>query len=269
MDIPRFLAIRRNDIFSPNSVQKDRMILQAVCQRLQDRLLLDSDIEMIDESEFAGHPVEASCYITMARSDEALTALHDMERKGRRAINCAESVRSCQRSVLDRMMREHHISMPETDGVHGYWLKRGDASAQSKADVVFCNDHEQLEMAQREFENRGIHDMVVSAHVPGDLLKFYGVGTRMFRVFYPNDDGISKFGDEERNGKAHHYDYDAEALRAEVEKVALLTGTEVYGGDAIVAEDGRFYIIDFNDWPSFSRCLEEATLAIAEQILNT
>ncbi|MFS6554926.1 hypothetical protein VPJ68_05445, partial [Parabacteroides distasonis] len=40
----------------------------------------------------------------------------------------------------------------------------------------------------------------------------------------------------------------------------------MYGGDAIVTADGNFVIIDFNDWPSFSRCRDEAAEAIAEYV---
>ena len=51
--------------------------------------------------------------------------------------------------------------------------------------------------------------------------------------------------------------------QSEVERLAQLVGIEVYGGDAIIDSEGRFYIIDFNDWPSFSRCRDEAAEAIA------
>ena len=43
-------------------------------------------------------------------------------------------------------------------------------------------------------------------------------------------------------------------------------GLDVYGGDCIVREDGTFCIIDLNDWPSFSRCREEAAKAIAGKV---
>ena len=32
----------------------------------------------------------------------------------------------------------------------------------------------------------------------------------------------------------------------------------VYGGDCVVSSSGEIRIIDFNDWPSFARCREEA-----------
>ena len=69
-----------------------------------------------------------------------------------------------------------------------------------------------------------------------------------------------------RNGAARHYPFDAEALHKEVAMVARYMNIQVYGGDAIVREDGSFCIIDFNDWPSFSRCANEAAEAIAKII---
>jgi len=147
------------------------------------------------------------------------------------------------------------------------WLKRGDACAQSKDDVVFCRDGQELEAAMRRFANRGITDWVVSGHVEGDLVKFYGVrGTGFFRHFYPTDDHETKFNDEQHNGTARHYAFDAPEMHAEVERLAAIVGIDVYGGDAIVSNDGTFFIIDFNDWPSFSRCREEAAGAIASLI---
>ena len=47
---------------------------------------------------------------------------------------------------------------------------------------------------------------------------------------------------------------------------AFTSGDIIYGGDAVVRRDGSFCMIDFNDWPSFSRCREEAALAIACRI---
>ncbi|MBM6992183.1 MAG: hypothetical protein I3J02_02820 [Prevotella sp.] len=267
MALKKFLAIRRDDCFSPNSIEKDRDILQSVCKWLEQEAALDEKIIMVDEAEFANHPVEAECYVSMARSEDALQILASLERQGRRVVNSPVGVMRCQRSVLDELMREHHFHMPPVSGKYGFWLKRGDASAQSKGDVVFCQNSEALEKAEEAFNERGINEWVVSAHIPGDLVKFYGVGDRMFRYFYPNDDGISKFGDEEHNGKAHHYPFDHEALRREIIRLANLTGVSVYGGDVIISEDGRSFIIDFNDWPSFSRCKDEAAEAIARQIM--
>ena len=143
----------------------------------------------------------------------------------------------------------------------------GDAAAQSKGDVQFAATKAELEQKIEEFKARGITEYTVSAHVPGDLVKFYGVaGTGFFRYYYPTDDGDTKFGDEQRNGAARHYPFMIETLQGCAEQLAKAVGISVYGGDCIVDEKGAYSIIDFNDWPSFSRCREEASEAIASLI---
>jgi hypothetical protein len=261
------IALRRDDIYSPNLVEKDRLILQDVCKELAQKLE-GADIYWADEAEWSQNPIEADLFVSMARSPEALGQLAKMEQKGCKAVNGAQAVMNCQRSKLDRLMRREHIAMPPLKGTHGYWLKRGDAAAQSKNDIRYCADEQQLNDAIEEFRRRGIVDMVTSAHVVGDLVKFYGVGHRMFRLFYPTDDGISKFGDEARNGEAHHYAFSEDGLRAEVQRLADLTGVVLYGGDAIIDPQGHYSIIDFNDWPSFSRCREDAARQGAEEIIE-
>jgi hypothetical protein len=261
------IAVRRAPRFSPNSVDRDDAILHAVCDELKQRLSLTAPIPVIDEDDFAKAPAKAKVYVTMARSEAALQALTRKTEAGALCINSAMGVRQCQRVLLTELMRYHHIPMPAEEGKNGTWLKRGDAAAQSKGDVVFCPDHEALLKAIIGFTKRGINEYVTSAHVEGDLVKFYGVGRRFFRYYYPTDDGFSKFGDEQRNGTAQHYPFDEDALRKDAFRLAEITGVTAYGGDAIVDERGQYFFIDFNDWPSFSRCREEAARAIAEEII--
>ena len=267
----KLIAVRRDDRFSPNSVEKDRLILEAACNnvcRQFEQQGVPCALRWVDEAELTPAD-EADLYLSMARLPEALQVLEGFEQQGRRVVNSARGVMNCQRSVLEKLMRENKLPAPlayaEGQGEESpCWLKRGDAAAQSKADVVFCQDADALQKALADFKARGISDYVVSRHVEGDVVKFYGVSDTFFRYFYPTDDGLTKFGDEtQHNGPSHHYAFDAQALQSEVERLARLVGIEVYGGDAIIDSEGRFYIIDFNDWPSFSRCRDEAAEAIA------
>ena len=218
----KIVAIARDKRFSPHSVEKDRAILQAVAEGLQQPVVWTDEAQVQTE----GLP-PADLYLTMARSTAVLQQLSEAEKAGKRVVNAAESVAQCVRSVLHRALQAHAIPLPPTEGNAGYWLKRGDASAQEQGDVVFCQDKEALTMQQQLFVQRGVTDWVVEAHLPGDLLKFYGVGGGFFRYFYPSDDGMSKFGNEQHNGLAHHYAFDAAQLQAMVEQVAALTGVEV------------------------------------------
>lgn len=209
----------------------------------------------------------------MARSNEALGILEEVGRGGKLVVNPVCGVRLCQRSKICQLMAENNIPQPPTDDIAdtstGYWIKRGDMAAQSHEDVAFCKDNVELEHAKELFAIRGISDYIVQVHVKGDLVKFYGVeGTGFFATFYPSDDGHSKFGDEMLNGQAHHYAYNHELLTATASKLSQLAHTPIYGGDAIIRPDGSFVIIDFNDWPSFSRCRTEAVDAIRSLVLR-
>ena len=64
----RIIAVRRDDRFSPNSVEKDKAILQAVCNRLP------YDVAMIDECKLSEND-EADIFLSMARLPETLTLL--------------------------------------------------------------------------------------------------------------------------------------------------------------------------------------------------
>jgi hypothetical protein len=197
----------------------------------------------------------------MARLPETLRLL---DSSGIRIVNTPSSVEQSTRHRLQDMMISLDIPVPMGEGRHGYWLKRGDTAAQTAEDVVYVPDELALSEAKAAMHARGINDLMVSPHVQGDLVKFYGVpASGFFRCFYPTDDGQTKFNQERLNGQAHHYPFDKRRLQEKTEKLAAAVGLEVYGGDCIVCADGSWYMIDFNDWPSFSRCREEAADAIA------
>ncbi len=256
----KVIAIYRDERFSPNSVGKDAAILQAVCGLLQ-----SDDILYIKESELSAD-VHADIYVSMGRLPQTLVILKAKQESGALVINSAYGIENCERGRLDAIMRNYSIPVPPVDGTDGFWLKRTDAAAQSKDDVVFCKDRATLASAEADFVIRGVTAWIVQAHIPGDLIKWYAVSGGFFRYYYPGDDGISKFGDEKINGKACHYDFDVTSLQNSAAAVAEIAGVDVYGGDAIVTPDGKYYIIDFNDWPSFSRCRDAAAEAIAATI---
>lgn len=269
------ISIYRAERYSPNSVERDKAIMDAVCEKLSTRYNIyktrEEDIEtegmplmlrLADAHQpHSGAPL---LVLSMARSRKALDILTQMEAEGARVINRAQAVLNATRTVIDRMMRENDIPCAPLHGDHGWWIKRGDEAAQEKGDVRFAADERERDATIEEFHKRGITDIVTTAHVRGDLVKFYGVtGTAFFHTTYPTDGGFSKFGDETRNGTSRHTPFDIAALHGAASRLAQLTGIEVYGGDCIVRSDGSYAIIDFNDWPSFSVCRHDAAEAIA------
>ena len=256
----KILMIRRAEQFSPHSVENDRAILEAVALRLSRR---GHSVTQLDEDSLASHLAtdKPDFIFSMARLPETLRLLDSLDVK---IINTPTSVSHSSRRRLQVIMSSLNIPFPSGEGLHGYWLKRADAAAQTEADVVYVPDRLGLVEAEASMRARGIHDYLISPHIEGDLVKFYGVlSTGFFRCFYPTDDGLTKFGLESRNGQAHHYPFDTDSLQTKAEELAATVGLQIYGGDCIVAADGAWYMIDFNDWPSFSRCREEAADAVA------
>lgn len=257
----KVLMIQRAERFSPNSVQKDKAILDAVAEHLLEKgCETDTCSELNLPQTLDGYDT----LFTMSREPEVLQRL---KRLSVRVINAPAGIERCSRSELEHIMEEVGIPQAPKEGSDGYWLKRGDAAAQSKEDVVFARDMQALDIAKRLMRERGISNYTISAHVKGDLVKFYGVeGTDFFRYYYPTDDGKTKYDDERMNGQAQHYYFDSDTLQKDAERLAQAVGIKIYGGDCIVKADGHYCVIDFNDWPSFSRCREEAAEAIASLI---
>lgn len=263
----RIVAIRRAGRYSPNSIEKDAAILDDVSRMLASRgltVVAESE-DGCSESPRAYHNI----YISMGRNPKTLEFLKEQERHGAVVVNSSESVGlCCQRAKLNDALRQHGIPIPNDGmGEKGCWLKRGDGVAETEGDIRFVSCVSEMEETVELMKANGATCIVAQEHVEGDLVKFYGVrGENFFKTYYPGDDGLTKFGDERRNGKPQHYAYDAGSLRHTAEKAATATGLDVYGGDCIIRPDGSFCIIDLNDWPSFSRCRAEAAEAIARLV---
>ena len=236
------------------------------------------EVDVMAEGALDVRKPETDIILSMARSPKALAVLSECKKDGATVLNSPLAVENCSRARLYQLMSEHQFLMPATylDGINcpsdandsqcsgAYWIKRADDSPQGGDDVMFAADSAQLALARERMKQNGTARWIVQQHIPGDLVKYYGVRGRMFRIFYPTDDGEGRMGHERHNGPARHYAFDTDKLKTEAERLAALTGTVIYGGDAIITEDGRIYMIDFNDWPSFSRCRAEAAQAIAQ-----
>lgn len=271
----RVVGIRRAQRFSPNSVERDAAICQAVADCLGRQ---GYDVSLHAEEAFTPSLAQgAAAVFSMARGTETVAAL---ERLSTPVVNPVAGLRNARRGDMTRIFAEAGIPMPRswmvrTDGTLPdadcpCWLKRTDECAQASGDVVYAHGRDELAAAMRRFADRGLREAVVCEHLPGDLVKFYGVkGTGFFEYYYPTaGDGFSKFGLEHHNGAARFYAFDAADLAATADRAASLLNLPVYGGDCIVGADGGVRLIDFNDWPSFSRCCDRAAEAITSVIVK-
>ena len=275
------LGISRSPRCSPNSAGRDNAIFSAVASRL---MHIGHEVSVIAEDVFVAVDLEEfDAVFSMARGADVVHQLCEAAAAGKPVLNAPDALLKAARAALAACFQEHDIPRPRSlclatdssDVPSGIsfplWLKRGDACAQSAADVCFIEDAEALRRALADFHARGIATAVASQHAEGDLVKFYGVeGTDFFHFLYPTEgEGFSKFGLEARNGVPHHFPFDAAQLKRIADRAASVSGLTVYGGDAIVRADGSILIIDFNDWPSFSPCRRPAAKAIAQRLVKS
>ena len=274
----RWLGVGRSPRFSPNSVARDAAVLHGVAERLR---RMGDDVELTSEDDYCG-PEGADGLFCMARDRAVLALIAAEEERGLPVVNSARALLRATRTELTRLFAAGGIPQPDfvlIDPSLGdgpalsvpWWLKRGDACAQEKGDVTLLRDEADVRPALRAFARRGIASAVGLRHVPGDLVKFYGVeGSDFFYYYYPTAGShFSKFGLERANGAPGGYVFDVAALKRTADRAARLSGLTVYGGDCIVRPAGDFCLIDFNDWPSFSLCKDEAAAAIARKLFNT
>ncbi|TDE11311.1 hypothetical protein [Dyadobacter psychrotolerans] len=283
MNITEILGVHRNRKFSPNHIGNDDAIFSLTAQALEK---LGCTVQLISENEFLEMEEVTHHYIfTMARQKEVVRKLQVAEENGAIIVNSGFGIENCFRTNMTNGLVENGIPYPKSFVVDttyngdeifealpgkGFWIKRGDFHAIHKEDVTFTYTKKEAKEILREYALREIPDAVISEHLVGDLVKFYGVyGTDFFFWFYPYDNNHHKYSEYESiNGKSLYFTFDENKLKSIANESANVLGIDVYGGDAIVGADGNFHIIDLNDWPSFAPCREEAAGFIADRIFQ-
>ena len=279
MSKTKIVGIKRKTKFSPNHIGNDGMIFSLVADCLRKK---GYDVEEYTEAEFLVNSVDAKYIFNMARDRATLKRLKVLEKQGAIIINSGSGIENCFREKLTRLLIANDIPYPDSliidvadDPTRGleaikapaYWIKRGDSHAIHREDVTYARSIAEVKDILKEFGLRDIPNAVINEHLVGDLVKFYGVAnTDFFYWFYPFDLSHSKFGLEAINGTAKQFPFDVAELKRACDKAGEVLDVKVYGGDCVVATDGSFKIIDFNDWPSFAPCRDEAAPKIAECI---
>lgn len=272
-------GIRRGNQFSPNHIGNDAAIFALTAQHLRK---LGCDVNEYIESDLLLQDPKEKGIFNMVRDWKSIHKLQELEDKNYFVVNSGYGIENCTREKMTRLLLSNHISHPEslilrTDedptealekaGFFNCWIKRGDFHAIHREDVTYVRNPEEARSILKEYAIRGIPSAVINEHLVGDLVKFYGVaGIDFFYWFYPSNMHHSKFGLEVINGTAKGIPFDEAQLRLLCHKAAEVLNIHIYGGDCIVSEDGVMRIIDFNDWPSFAPCREEAAPNIARRI---
>lgn len=277
----RIAGVKRSTKYSPNHIGNDAMIFNLVAEYLRN---MGYEVNEYTEPEFVLNKEPEKYIFNMAREKSTLKKLKECEESGSIIINPASGIENCTRETMTRLLMENRIPHPQsviagvaddpTDALNAmsanaFWVKRGDSHTIHREDVAYARNIDEAKSILQEFAFRDIPNAVINEHLVGDLVKFYGVdGTDFFYWFYPYDLSLTKFGLEAINGQAKEFSFDVNSLKEACNKTSEILNVDVYGGDCIVAADGTFKIIDFNDWPSFAPCREAVVPYIAQRILQ-
>ena len=275
-------GVMRAGAYSPNHIGNDTAIFNAVAEHLRKRGCI---VNVYSEEQLIAGNITEDIIINMCREQKSIALLQQMEDAGKIVINSGYGIENCTRERMTRILMGSNIPQPqslmvntnemiidslEQGGFTQCWIKRGDFHAIHKEDVSFVRHPQEAQELLHEYFLRGIKRAVINKHIVGDLVKFYGVqGTPFFHWFYPYDLGHSKYGHEEINGKSQGIEFDIERMKHICQDAADVLDVKIYGGDCIISPEGDIYIIDFNDWPSFAPCRDEAAPHIAKSILST
>lgn len=268
----RYLGVSRAEMYSPNRVSGDSAVFGAVAAELERH---GHEVISINEQELTAIPEDISGIFHMARSRKALDILSQAKVP---VTNTVQAVLNCARAAQTKLLKGSGL-IPEsiicsTSGVSGgwnlypCWIKRPDSHAVEKDDVLFIRNPAELEAAMWGFAERGIKECVLQDHAKGWLVKFYGVKGIGLTDCYAATARDGKFGLEEHNDMPDAACVDLDALTAAAHRASEILGVDVYGGDAVVGQEGEITIIDFNDWPSFRTCTVGAAQQIAELIMK-
>lgn len=277
----KIAGIMRAGAYSPNHIGNDAAIFNLTTEQLRKR---GCEVKVYSEEQFIAGEVKEDIIADMCREHRSMVLLQQLEDAGALVVNSGYGIENCTRERMTRILLGSNIPYPDslivdTDEVvkdrmvaakmDRAWIKRGDFHAMHKEDVSYVRHPEEAQEVLQEYFLRGIKRAVINRHLVGDLIKFYGVrDTPFFYWFYPFDEGHSKYGHEAVNGHSRGIEFDVAGLRHICQQAADVLDVIVYGGDCIVDPDGTIRIIDFNDWPSFAPCRQEAAPHIAKAIIK-
>ncbi len=259
-------GITRELSHSPNRESDDYRIIQLVAEKLQSAT--GCLVELLTVPEVESHPIAMpDMAFLMCEEVSILRFLEPWQLQGVLMINTPHSIRNTFRSYTLNLLKSFNF-YPQSvlvstddqelnlDMFHSVWIKRGDYHATQKSDVVLARSSDEIKLVLAEFKMRGIAQALIQKHVEGDLIKFYGVGKNWFKWFYHKDQNLK------------NYKFDEKDLLTKVYHATQTLGLEIWGGDAIVTEDGEIYLIDLNAWPSFALFREEAAIQIVDYLIG-
>lgn len=275
----KIAGVMRSRDYSPNHIGNDAAIFNATAEQLRKRGFV---VNVYSEEKFKSCDIEEDVVLNMCRDAASIAKLQKLEDAGKLVLNSGYGIENCTRERMARILLGSGIPYPEsiivnTDesvkdmltrvGMNNCWVKCGGHS-QHKEDVSYVRHRDEAQEILQEYFYRGINRAVINKHVVGDLVKFYGVkGSPFFHWFFPFERGhvMQDYGVDIDLTKERKL-YEAK-LKEYCEHACEELNVMIYGGDCIVGPDGKITIIDFNDWPSYAPCSNEAAPHIAKSVL--
>jgi hypothetical protein len=258
------VGVLREPAHSPGRIDDDAAIMRRVGDVLAER---GFNVELIAADALNEAP--AANLFVMCERGTVLDRLAAMEKTGAIVVNTTTAIRNTYRHRMVELFARRGVAAPRSWIVAAdantprpadcAWIKRYDFHATQTDDVLYAASEVGWRDALYRFAERDIPFVVAQEHVPGDLVKFYGVrngvGTKdahWFQWFYHRDKGML----------GHSFD-PARLSKAGLDAAAAL-GLEVFGGDAVIKANGEPMIIDLNAWPSYALYRDRAAQAIAD-----
>ncbi|MGH7384968.1 MAG: hypothetical protein ACREKG_07280 [Candidatus Rokuibacteriota bacterium] len=270
MTDPRYWGLFREREHSPGRESDDAEILRLTGKHLE---IHGVQVELKAPEDLVAAEAPPAGVFFMCERMEALRTLLAWQERGVRLVNSPQAVLNTYRERMIAQLGEANVAFvpsrlvatadAATSAPLPVWIKRADVHNTQDGDVVFAETRAAVGAALEALAARGLERAVLQPHVPGDLIKFYGVGPGgggpdggppWFRWFYHKDQRLAG------------HPFDPVRLARLVRDAAAALGLEIYGGDAIASADGGLQLLDLNAWPSFALYRDEAAPVIASYL---
>ena len=270
----KIAGIMRAAAFSPNHIGNDSSIFNIVADQLRKR---GCEVNVYSEDQFINNGVNEKIIVNMCREKRSIERLQHLEDMGILVINSGYGIENCIRERMARIFIGSSIPYPETiitdtdeairerltkAGITRCWIKRGDSHTMHNEDVTLVRHPEEAQEILQEYFLRGIKRAVINRDIEGEMIKFYGIlGTPFFYWLTTRSSSAI--------ARKQPATFDESRLKALCSAAAEILDVKIYGGDCVLSPDGKMRIIDFDDWPSFAPCRQEAATNIAKFVMSS
>lgn len=278
----RLLVIYRSERWSPGPLNpaKDAVILDAVVTLLHEQ---GHEVVTRAEDELLDGPAAATRFLldsfdaifSMARS---LKLLMQLQQSGVRCYNAPRAVMHTSQSREDTLTLlqsaglpippfwayeaeedEMFLCEPHLQALLPAWIKAMHPQGVHEGDVQCCYSPLEADTRLMQLQAEGYSDIIAMQHVEGTLLKCYAVLSRAHTLL--NLD-TKDYKDVLLNDLPAEWAGLRDTLSQMALRISETLGLEIFGFDVIIDADQQAWIIDVNDWPSFSSVRDEAARRI-------